>query len=42
MDLRVIDIKPETIRALKILAINSGKTLRQYVIDLLTKHTESK
>lgn len=34
---------PRSVRlALKQLAISADKTLRQYVIDLLSKHTETK
>jgi predicted HicB family RNase H-like nuclease len=41
-DLRVNDIDPELLAKLKIAAINAGKSLRQFVIDLLTTRTQDK
>ena len=37
MDLRVNKVAPELIRQLKRIALDSGKTLREYVIELLEK-----
>jgi hypothetical protein len=41
MDLRIINVNPDTMKALKMRALEAGKTLRQYVIDLLHHHIRS-
>ncbi len=42
MDLRVTNVNEGLMKVLKMRALVAGKTLRQYVIDLLSKHTETK
>jgi len=42
MDLRINKIEPSLMNVLKKRAIDAGKTLRQYIIDLLNDHVQGK
>ena len=38
---KLIDIKPDDVQPLKILAVKSNKDLKNYIQDLITEHVKT-